>query len=101
MKVMFGVVRDKDGKPCFDGDPNDLPPQILCQFSAREREEIGAWPGAFALDAQGVKRLTVLSGGRYRAVDSLVAVSELLDEGQSHPIQPRRDVPAGGTLTLE
>lgn len=101
MKVMFGVVRDKDGNPCFDGDPNDLPPQILCQYTAGERRAIGVWPGAFARDAQGVKRLTKLSDGRYRAVDPLVAVSEVFDDSRSHKIDPRRDVPAGNTLTLE
>lgn len=26
--VIYGLVRDKDGKPKIDGDPRDLPEQI-------------------------------------------------------------------------
>ena len=39
--VMYGLVRDKNGKPKIDGDPRDLPEQIRAMLTPQERQELG------------------------------------------------------------
>lgn len=39
--VMYGLVRDKFGKPRIDGDPNDLHPAIKAMLTPEERAELG------------------------------------------------------------
>lgn len=34
--VIYGLVRDKDGKPKIDGDPRDLPEQIKDMMNVLE-----------------------------------------------------------------
>jgi hypothetical protein len=38
---MFGLIRDKDGKPKIDGNPNDLNPAIKEMLSDDEKQELG------------------------------------------------------------
>lgn len=38
---LYGLVRDKDGKPKIDGDPRDLPPQIKAMLTRQEKRELG------------------------------------------------------------
>jgi len=38
---MFGLVRDKNGKPKIDGNPRDLPEPIKDMLTAEERVEYG------------------------------------------------------------
>ena len=37
----YGLVRDKDGKPKIDGDPNDLSPHIKDLLTDDEKQELG------------------------------------------------------------
>jgi hypothetical protein len=37
----YGLVRDKDGKPKFDGDPKDLAPAIKALLTEDEKQELG------------------------------------------------------------
>lgn len=37
---LFGLVRDKDGKPKIEGDPKDLHPAIKAMLSEEERKEM-------------------------------------------------------------
>jgi hypothetical protein len=102
--VAFGLVRDSvTGKPKVD-DPSTLHPVQLGMMSEAERTELGVWPGCWARDAQGYKRLTKLGDLLYRAEDNLVAVSEVFDlpadAGQATIMATteRVDVPAGQNL---
>lgn len=99
-RVGFGVVRDKDGNPRIDGNPTDLPPQIQCMLSVAEREALGLWPGPLARDAQGVKRVERVASNRYRAIEPLVAVSSVFDDGKELRVSARRDVAAGGEFEV-
>jgi len=38
---MFALVRDKNGKPKIDGDPNELPAPIKALLTEDERQELG------------------------------------------------------------
>jgi hypothetical protein len=38
---MFGLIRDKYGKPKIDGDPNDLHPELKKMLSNEEKLELG------------------------------------------------------------
>ena len=37
-QVLYGLVRDKDGQPKVDGNPNDLPPQIKAMLTQEDRD---------------------------------------------------------------
>lgn len=38
---LFALVRDKDGKPKVDGDPNKLPAQTKALLTEYEKTELG------------------------------------------------------------
>lgn len=38
---LFGLVRDKNGKPKIDGDPRELHPAIQAMLTPEERAELG------------------------------------------------------------
>lgn len=38
--VIYGLVRDKNGKPKIEGDPRNLHPAILAMLTPEEREEL-------------------------------------------------------------
>lgn len=99
MRIAYGLVRDKTGRPRID-DPATLHPVQIAMLTPEERAELGIWPGAFARDAQGTKRLTHLGNNQYRAEDTLVAVSEVFDGLTHYRLTARVDVAAGGTLTI-
>jgi hypothetical protein len=40
-KVLFGLVRDKDGRPKVDGNPDHLPPQIKAMLTQEDRDYLG------------------------------------------------------------
>jgi len=98
-KVGFGLVRDRDGRPKID-DPSNLHPAIVAMLTPQERVDLGIWSGPMARDAQGIKRLEKLADG-YRAVDSLVAVSEIYDGPDYFKLPDRIDVPLHGVIKLE
>ncbi len=104
---MFGIVRDKaTGKPKID-DPSSLHPIQCGMLTRAELEEFGVWPGHWARDAQGIKRVEETEDGRFIATDALVAVNELFispDDGsgvQLLKIEPRCDVAAGAMIPAE
>ena len=35
---MFGLVRNANGRPRIDGDPRELPPEIVAMMAAEEYE---------------------------------------------------------------
>lgn len=39
--TLFGLVRDKDGKPRIDGDPKKLTDEIKAMLTPEEREKLG------------------------------------------------------------
>ena len=98
----FGLIRDKaTGKPRVDNPASLHPVQILL-MTVDERRELGVWDGAWARDAQGFKRLTVIDQNTFRAEEQIVAVNEILvDDGKFYPVTPRCDIPSGETITLE
>lgn len=99
-RVSYGVVRDKNGKPRFDGDPNKAHPAILLLLTDQEKVDLDVWTDAFAVDAQGTKRLTQTELG-FHAVDALVAVSEIfIPGGAYHRVTQRFDAPAGAEFTI-
>jgi hypothetical protein len=98
-KVGFGLVRDRDGRPKID-DPSNLHPAIVAMLTPQERVDLGIWSGPMARDAQGIKRLEKLEDG-YRAVDPLVAVSEIYDGPDYFKLPDRIDVPLHGVIKLE
>ena len=100
---MFGLVRDKaTGKPKVD-NPGDLHPIQVGMMTKQEREDFDIWPGSFARDAQGIKRVTVQNGEVF-AEDDLIAVNELFvlpDDGTGAKViavKPRQDVQSGKAL---
>lgn len=97
---MYGVVRDKDGKPKIEGDPADLHPGIVMLMSASERADLGLWDGPLVRDADGIKRIKKNSK-TFTAKDALVAASEIWFDGGRYRIKQRIDVPAGGTFTID
>ena len=38
---LYGLIRDKDGKPKIDGDPRNLHPAISAMLTPEERAELG------------------------------------------------------------
>lgn len=94
----FGLVRKADGTPRID-DPSKLHPSQIRALTDAEREEFGLWQGAWAVDAQGKKRLKKVAKG-YEAVDALVAVSEIYDGDNHYRVSQRVDVPIGGALII-
>ena len=38
---LYGLVRDANGLPKIDGDPNELHPAIKAMLTPEEREELG------------------------------------------------------------
>jgi len=98
-KIGYGLVRDKNGKPKID-DPSKLHPSVVTLLTEQEREELGLWSGPQARDAQGFKRLERIDGG-FRALEDLVAVSEIYDGGNHYRVSPRIDIPTGNELKLE
>lgn len=100
---MFGLVRDKDGKPKVD-NPADLHPVQLGMMTDQERNELGVWSGSWARDARGYKKITVSADGKVTAHDDLIAVSELFilpDDGSGATmaaVNPRCDVKAGNEI---
>jgi hypothetical protein len=38
---VFGLIRDRNGTPVIDGDPNDLPDEIKAMLTPEEREALG------------------------------------------------------------
>jgi len=101
---MYGLVRDGvTGKPRVD-NAADLHPIHLGQMSKAEREELGVWQGDWALDAQGIKRVEKRPEGGWKAIDPLVAVSEIFDlsnnpnETKIMLVKPRADVQAGSVI---
>lgn len=98
-RVGYGLVRDKDGKPKID-DPSSAHPAVIAMLTEQEKVELGIWTGPHARDAQGTKRLEKIDGG-YRAIDSLIAVSEIYDGELYMKLSQRYDVPAGTELKLE
>lgn len=98
-KMGFGLVRDRDGNPKID-DPSSLHPSLVQMLTVEERQRFGLWTGPQARDAQGVKKLEKLSGG-YRAVDDLVAVSEIFDGNDCYRMIERVDVKAGYDISME
>lgn len=98
-RVSFGIVRDKHGKPRIDGDPENLRPQMKMMLTRSERQELGMWDGDYVLDSQGLKRITVSGDGEARCEDALVGAGDLsIDGAIIGRLNPRVDVPAGGTL---
>lgn len=100
-KLGFGLVRGPDGKPKFDGDPKDAHPGVLMMLTNEERAELGLWDGPMARDAEGTKRLERVSPGEFRAVDDLVAVTEIVDGVTYYRVVPRADIAAGETFTVK
>lgn len=43
--TLFGLVRDENGKPKFDGDPKNAHPEILKLLTDEERAELGLTKG--------------------------------------------------------
>ena len=99
-RIGFGVVRDRNGKPRIDGAPKDMHPGIIVLLTPQERAELGLWDGPLARDAQGTKRLEKTETG-YRALDALVALSEIYDGKVYRRLKQRVDVPAGGAIIVE
>jgi len=98
-KIGYGLVRDRNGKPKID-DPSKLHPSVVAMLTEQERAELGLWSGPQARDAQGYKRLERTDGG-YRALENLVAASEIFDEEKHYRLSPRIDFPAGTEIKLE
>lgn len=98
---MYGVVRDKNGKPRIDGDPSKLEPGIVSMLTSAERGELGLWDGPICRDAQGIKRLEKADDGSLTALDALVAAGEIWVDGECYRLHGRADVPAGGTIKLK
>lgn len=98
-KIGYGLVRDKNGRPKID-DPSKLHPSVVALLTEQEREEHGLWSGPQARDAQGYKRLERTDAG-YRALEPLVAASEIFDGTEYYKLSPRIDVPAGTEIKLE
>lgn len=92
------LVRDKDGNPKIDGDPNALHPSVQQMLTVQEREVRGMWTGALAKDAQGIKKLTKVGDKVFRAEEALVAVSEIFDGDNYYRLAQRIDVPVGSTF---
>jgi hypothetical protein len=40
-KVLFGLVRDKNGRSKVDGNPDHLPPQIKAMLTQEDRDYLG------------------------------------------------------------
>lgn len=49
--VMYGLVRDKDGRPKID-DPENLPPPIAEMLTPEERAEFGVKDNANTIDSR-------------------------------------------------
>jgi hypothetical protein len=98
---MYGVVRDKDGNPRVDGDPQKLDPGVIAMLSSAEREALGLWAGPLCRDAQGIKRMQESANETLVAIDSLVAASEIWVGDECFRLTQRADVPAGGTIKLK
>lgn len=98
-KIGYGLVRDKDGKPKID-DPSSVHPAVIALLTEQEKQELGIWTGPHARDAQGTKRLEKTADG-YRAVDNLVAVTEIYDGELYVKLAVRSDVLAGTEIKLE
>jgi len=98
-KVGYGLVRDSNGRPKID-DPSSVHPAVIGMLTHEEKVELGIWTGPHARDAQGTKRLEKTAEG-YRAVDDLVAVTEIYDGELYVKLSVRSDVPAGTEIKLE
>lgn len=101
---MYGLVRDKTtGKPKVD-NPAHLHPIQLGKMSKSERDECGVHSGDWARDAHGIKRVEKQPNGDWKAIDALVAVSEIFDlsdnpdETKLMLVRPRCDVVADGMI---
>lgn len=98
---IFGVVRDKNGKPRVDGDPQNLDPGVMVMLTSEERAGLGLYDGPICRDAQGVKHLTKGEDGVLVANSALVAVNEIWVDGEFFKPSQRFDVPEGGTIKLK
>jgi len=93
----YGLVRDANGVPQFDGDPNLSPPQVLVMLTPAERKTLGVWHGAFGDDARGTKRLTSVANG-WRAEDACVALREIFDGADYYTVNERADYQVGAII---
>lgn len=48
--VLFGLVRDKDGKPVVDGDWRDLPEPIKAMLTDEDRDYLETLNGTYSDD---------------------------------------------------
>ncbi len=102
-RIGYGLVRDKaTGKPKVD-DVSALHPMHFMMMSHAERVELGGHPDCWARDAQGYKRVEKIGVGRYRALEPLVAVSEVFDvhTGDVWRLAQRGDGAEGSEIHVE
>ena len=100
LKQSFGLVRDKNGIPRIDY-PETAHPAILVMMTPQERENLGIWPEAFALDAQGRKRVRI-AGGQLIAKDALNGVTDIyVGTGEVHTFPTPRNFAAGAEIDIK
>lgn len=99
--VGYGLVRDgATGKPRVD-DPAQLHPVQIGMMTTAEREELGLWTGAFARDAEGIKRMTRTDEGVYRAEEPCRAISEIFDGNRIFRTIRRGDLEVGKKVQIK
>lgn len=98
--AIYGVVRDKNGRPRIDGDPKELHPAIIAMFTEAEQKELGVENTPIAVAANGHFRLRKVNATSYRCENRLIAFGSFWEDGKEYRLAERVDVERETSFTI-